>query len=101
MRLRVRLPEVRPDEYAVPLSCPYGCGGHYFALHERRRKVLSDPTYPEVKVRRYKCLTCRRSFRVNPVGVSAHHRAQRAPERLRGIGILLYVLGLSYGGVVD
>lgn len=97
MRLRVRLPEVRPEEYAIPLACPYGCGGRYFALHERRRKVLSDPTYHEVKVRRYKCLTCRRSFRVNPVGVSPHHRSQR----LRGIGILLYLLGLSYGGVVD
>jgi transposase-like protein len=97
MRLRVRLPEVRPDEYAIPLQCPYGCGGRYFALHERHRKVLADPTYSEVKVRRYKCLTCRRSFRVHPVGVSQHHRSQR----LRGIGILLYVLGLSYGGVVD
>jgi transposase-like protein len=97
MRLRVRLPEVRPDEYAIPLSCPYGCGGRYFALHERRRKVLSDPTYREVKVRRYKCVMCQRSFRVHPVGVSQHHRSQR----LRGIGILLYVLGLSYGGVVD
>jgi transposase-like protein len=97
MRLRVRLPEVRPDEYAVPLACPYGCGGRYFALHERRRKVLSDPTYGEVKVRRYKCTNCGHSFRVNPVGVSQHHRSQR----LRGIGILLYVLGLSYGGVVD
>jgi transposase-like protein len=93
----VRLPEVRPDEYAIPLSCPYGCGGRYFALHERRRKVLSDPTYNEVKVRRYKCVTCRRSFRVHPTGVSQHHRSQR----LRGIGIMLYVLGLSYGGVVD
>jgi transposase-like protein len=29
--------------------------------------------------------------------VSQHHRSQR----LRGIGILFYVLGLSYGGVVD
>lgn len=97
MRLRVRLPEVQPDEYVIPLHCPYGCGGRYFALHERRRKVLGDPTYHEVKVRRYKCLTCRRSFRVHPTGVSQHHRSQR----LRGIGILLYVLGLSYGGVVD
>lgn len=64
MRLRVRLPEVQPDEYVIPLHCPYGCGGRYFALHERRRKVLGDPTYQEVKVRRYKCLSCRRSFRV-------------------------------------
>lgn len=97
MRLRVRLPEVRPDEYAIPLSCPYGCGGRYFALHDQCHKVLGDPTYHAVQVRRYKCVTCRRSFRVHPTGVSQHHRSQR----LRGIGVLLYILGLSYGGVAD
>lgn len=97
MRLRVRLPEVRPDEYAIPLSCPYGCGGRYFALHDQCHKALGDPTYREVQVRRYKCVSCRRSFRVHPTGVSQHHRSQR----LRGIGVLLYVLGLSYGGVAD
>jgi transposase-like protein len=58
---------------------------------------LGDPTHREVQVRRYKCVSCRRSFRVHPVGVSRHHRSQR----LRGIGVLLYVLGLSYGGVAD
>jgi transposase-like protein len=58
---------------------------------------LGDPTYKEVKVRRYKCVKCRRSFRVHPSGVSQHHRSQR----LRGVDILLYVLGLSYGGVAD
>lgn len=97
MRLRVRLPEVRPDEYAIPLNCPYGCGGRYFALHDQCHKPLGDPTYGEVQVRRYKCVSCRRSFRVHPTGVSQHHRSQR----LRGIGVLLYVLGLSYGGVTD
>jgi transposase-like protein len=97
MRLRLRLPEVHPDEYAIPLNCPYGCGGHYFALHDQCHKPLSDPTYREVRVRRYKCVSCRRSFRVHPTGVSQHHRSQR----LRGIGVLLYVLGLSYGGVAD
>jgi transposase-like protein len=97
MRLRVRLPEVRPDEYAIPLSCPYGCGGRYFALHDQCHKSLGDPTYREVQVRRYKCVKCRRRFRVHPTGVSQHHRSQR----LRGIGVLLYVLGLSYGGVAD
>jgi hypothetical protein len=95
MRLRLRLPEVRPEEYAVPLSCPYGCGGHYFALHQQCAKVIGDPNHHEVRVRRYKCVRCGRSFRVHPTGVSGHHRSQR----LRGIGVMLYVLGLSYGGV--
>lgn len=95
MRLQLRLPEVVPDEYRVPLSCPYGCGGQYFALHEACAKEISDPSYRAVKVRRYKCVKCRRTFRVHPTGVSGHHRSQR----LRGIGVMLYVLGLSYGGV--
>ena len=58
---------------------------------------LGDPNYRAAVVRRYKCVTCGRSFRVHPTGVSRHHRSQR----LRGIGVLFYVLGLSYGGVAD
>lgn len=97
MRLRLRLPEVRPDEYIVPEVCPYGCGGRYYSLHEYCRKAVADPTYSEVIVRRYKCVGCGRSFRVHPTGISADHRS----HRLRGIGVMLYVLGLSYGGVAD
>lgn len=97
MRLRLRLPEVRPDEYQIPHTCPYGCGGRHFALHQRWPKAVADPDYREVIVRRYKCLRCERSFRVHPTGITADHRSQR----LRGIGVMLYVLGLSYGGVAD
>src|SRR5829696_4340132 len=97
MRLRLRLPEVRPDEYKVPMTCPYGCGGRYFALHQQCRKEMSDPHHATVQIRRYKCVRCGRSFRVHPTGVGRHHRSQR----LRGIGVMLYVLGLSYGGVAD
>lgn len=97
MRLRLRLPEVRPDDYRVPQVCPYGCGGRVFALHQRWPKRVADSVYAEVIVRRYKCVCCGRSFRVHPVGINADHRSQR----LRGIGVMLYVLGLSYGGVAD
>jgi transposase-like protein len=97
MRLRLRLPEVHPDEYEIPHTCPYGCGGSYFALHQRWHKAVADPDYSEVIVRRYKCVKCGRSFRVHPTGISADHRSQR----LRGIGVMLYALGLSYGGVAD
>lgn len=97
MRLRLRIPGVRPDEYAIPHTCPYGCGRQYFALHQRWRKRVADTIYTEVIVRRYKCVRCGRSFRVHPTGISADHRSQR----LRGIGVMLYVLGLSYGAVAD
>jgi transposase-like protein len=99
MRLQIRLPEVKPDEYVVPKICPYaGCGGRYFAVHQQHcAKALADQSYPAVNVKRYTCLRCRRSFRVYPTGVSAQQRSQR----LQAIGIMLYVLGLSYGGVAD
>ena len=97
MRIRLRLPEVVPDEYVIPLTCPYGCGGGYFALHQQCRKAMADPSCSAVEVRRYKCVRCGRSFRVHPTGVSRHHRSQR----LRAIGVMLYVLGLSYGAVAD
>ena len=66
MRLRLRLPEVVPGEYAVPMACPYGCGGRYFALHQQCRKEMADPSCREVAVRRYKGVKCKRSFRVHP-----------------------------------
>lgn len=97
MRLRIRLPEVRPDEYAIPLECPYSCGGRVFALHQTHTKRLDDIDYTEVTVRRYRCVQCRRCFRVYPTGVTHAPRSQK----LRAVSVLLYVLGLSYGGVAD
>lgn len=97
MRLRIRLPEVRPDEYEIPLECPYGCGGRVFALHQTHAKVLADIDYTSVTVRRYRCVQCRHCFRVYPTGVTHAPRSQR----LRAVSVLLYVLGLSYGGVAD
>jgi hypothetical protein len=82
MRLRIRLPEVRPDEYAVPLDCPYGCGGRTFALHQTHEKRLADVTHLAVRVRRYRCVACRRCFRVYPTGVTHSPRSQQ----LRGVG---------------
>ncbi|MBU1742440.1 MAG: hypothetical protein KKC37_12925, partial [Proteobacteria bacterium] len=44
---------------------------------------------------RYQCLRCFRTHRVYPRGVSKDHISQR----VKGLGILLYLLGLSYGAV--
>jgi len=99
MRIRMHLPRVEPDEYEMPAVCPHeGCEGQHFKLHQRHcRRAVLDPDHDQVNVRRYRCLTCRRTFRVYPRGVS---NAQRS-DRLRGIGVMLYVLGLSYGAVED
>jgi transposase-like protein len=99
MRIRMRLPEVEPTNWAEPENCPLGnCRGRYFKVHQLRcTKQLLDPNHDRVTAKRYQCLSCKRTFRVYPRGVS---RAQRS-DRLKGIGIMFYVLGLSYGGVED
>jgi hypothetical protein len=50
-----------------------------------------------VEAQRQRCLRCDRTFRVYPKGVS---RAQQS-DALKAFSVLLYVLGLSYGGVSD
>jgi hypothetical protein len=99
MRLKVILPKVEPDVYDMPEECPYGCGGKHFKPHGVRgeRKPLRDPKYDEVVSYRYKCIRCGRSFRVYPRGVGPGPQS----DRLKGMSVLLYVLGVSYGGVED
>ena len=96
MRLKMILPEVVPTEIRRPLLCPYkGCGGRHFRLHQVVEKPLRDTRYPEVEAHRCECLRCGRTFRVYPRGVT---RAQIS-LRVKGLGVLLYLLGLSYGAV--
>ncbi len=99
MRLRMRLPQVDPDTYEDPRVCPYAdCDGQHFKVHQPVcAKPVQDPDHTQVQAKRYKCLKCKQTFRVYPQGVS---QAQRS-DRLKGIGVMLYVLGLSYGGTAD
>jgi len=96
MRLQLILPQVLPMEIHPPTVCPYpGCDGRHFQLHQAVEKPLRDTRYPEVEARRYACLRCGRTFRVYPQGVT---RAQTS-LRVKGLAVLLYLLGLSYGAV--
>lgn len=47
--------------------------------------------------RRYRCLKCHSTFRVYPHGISHDQQS----DTLKGLSVLLYVLGLSYQGVAD
>ena len=96
MRLELLLPPVEPEEWQAPSVCPYArCGGRHFRLHQVVSKPLRDTVYQTVTARRYQCLRCRRTFRVYPTGV------KRAPtsQRVKGLAVMLYLLGLSYGAV--
>jgi transposase-like protein len=94
MRLQLILPQVNPREFKKPLVCPHkGCQGRYFQHHQQVDKPLKDTAYGAVSAHRYRCLRCLRTFRVYPQGVT---RAQTS-QRVKGLGLMLYMLGLSYG----
>ena len=96
MRLRILLPKVKPEAITVPTQCAYaGCGGKKFDLRQQVSKALHDTVYQEVQVPRSQCLRCKRTFRVYPEGTS---RAQTS-QRVKGLAVMLYLLGLSYGAV--
>ncbi len=96
MRVRILLPKVKPEAISVPTQCVYaGCGGRKFHLRQEVRKPLRDTVYQEVQVPRYQCLKCQRTFRVYPEGTT---RAQTS-QRVKGLAVMLYLLGLSYGAV--
>jgi len=58
-------------------------------------KALRDTVYQEVRVHRYQCLRCKRTFRVYPQGTTNAQTSQR----VKGLAVMLYLLGLSYGAV--
>jgi len=96
MRLNLILPVVEPDHYLAPQHCANPkCKGKYFRLRQEVQKNVRDTRYEQVVVHRYECLRCHRTFRVYPQGILAGQFSQRA----KGMGVMLYVLGLSYGAV--
>jgi len=97
MRLRIVLPKVNPEAVPVPSRCVYeGCGGRKFHLRQQVVKALRDTVYQQVQVPRYQCLRCKRTFRVYPEGTT---KAQQTSQRVKGLAVMLYLLGLSYGAV--
>ena len=96
MRLKLLLPPVEPNEFAEASVCPYAkCGGQHFHFLQAVPKPVRDTVYREVTARRYECLRCGRTFRVYPLGISE----DQTSARLKGLAVLFYIMGLSYGAV--
>lgn len=96
MRLKLLLPQVEPERYPEPRQCPNPqCQGQRFHMRQEVPKPLRDTVLQEVTARRYECLRCGTTFRVYPQGVSSDHISQR----LKGLAVLFYIMGLSYGAV--
>lgn len=87
----LRLPEVKRRTEERPKRCLY-CGGGIFQRWGRVDKAVKDVQVKHVKVYRYRCCGCKRTFRHYPEGNS---RADQT-ERLRLLAVLLWKLGLSY-----
>jgi transposase-like protein len=96
MRLKLILPVVKPEQIRKPEKCiDPKCGGKHFKVHQAVKKAIRDSKYSEVGALRYECLKCRRTFRVYPTGV----QAGQVSQRVKGMAVMLYLLGLSYGAV--
>jgi len=94
MRLNLILPVVDPEQFIEPTHCvDPKCKGDRFLPWQAVKKNVRDTEYEEVTARRYKCMQYGRTFRVYPRGVQPGQMSQR----VKGMGVLLYVLGLSYG----
>jgi hypothetical protein len=106
MHLTVRRAKVQPTEIRAPTRCPLPArlnskrtrSDTRFRLHQVVcRKPLRDTHYSEVLCHRYRCLKYHSCFRVYPTGVSNDHQS----DTLKGLSLLLCILGLGYQGVVD
>lgn len=96
MRLSLLLPPVHPEVYPDVTNCPYaGCGGRHVQPWQAVPKPLRDTQLHHVIARRYRCVRCGRTFRVYPAGVSH----DQTSARLKGVAVMFYVLGMSYGAV--
>jgi transposase-like protein len=96
MRLHLLLSKVEPNAITEPAECIYaGCASKRLQVHQPVKKALRDTMHRQVEAYRYRCLKCGRTFRVYPQGVS---QAQTS-DRVKGLAIMLYLLGLSYGAV--
>jgi len=87
----LKLPDVKRKAEARPSKCPY-CAGETFQRWGAVNKPVKDVRVRNVKLYRYRCCHCQRTFRHYPAG---NTRAEQT-ERLRQFAILPWSLGLSH-----
>jgi hypothetical protein len=91
MELHLIMPVVEPENITHPTACLY-CNGKNLRLQQKIKKILRDTLYEEVTIYRYQCLTCHRTFRIYPQGVTNAQISQR----IRGFIVSLYLMGYNH-----
>jgi transposase-like protein len=87
----LKLPNVKRKREERPRKCRY-CEGETFQRWGQVNKPVKDMRVRQVKVYRYRCCQCKRTFRHYPEGNSCADQT----ERLRVFAVLLWRLGLSH-----
>ena len=92
--LVLKLPVVKRNAEERPKECPY-CSGEIFQRWGQVKKPVKDMRCRKVRVYRYRCCRCGRTFRHYPAGTT---RADQT-ERLRMFAVICWRMGLSHRGV--
>jgi transposase-like protein len=87
----LKLPNVKRKTENRPRKCRY-CEGNTFQRWGQVNKPVKDVRVRNVKVYRYRCCHCQRTFRDYPEGNTSADQT----ERLRAFAVLLWTLGLSH-----
>ena len=90
----LQLTKVERNKRERPKGCPY-CGGEILQRWGQSKREIKDTKIRTVKVHRYKCTKCGRTFRHYPDGIS--HTQQS--ERMKQLAVICWSFGLSYRGV--
>ncbi len=90
----LQLPKVKRQRETRPKKCAY-CKGEILQRWGEVKKPVRDTKVRNVRVYRYKCCACKRTFRHYPEGVDRAYQT----ERLRKLAMLCWKLGLSYRGI--
>lgn len=94
MKISLTIPSVNQAPADRPGACLYCCGQPILNRHGTVSKPVKDHRLSRVIAHRYKCLSCKRTFRHYPIGITKKDQSQR----LVVLAALMYGLGLSCSG---
>ncbi len=90
----LKLPDVKGIAEKRPHHCP-SCKGEILQRWGGRERKIRDHQVKAALVYRYRCASCRHTFRHYPDGVDQAQQSQR----LRKLAAICWTLGLSYRGM--
>jgi len=90
----LKLPDVKRYTETRPKRCPK-CDGETFQRWGQVKKPVRDTRARNVRVYRYRCCRCGKTFRYYPGGITKADQT----ERLRLFAVICWTMGMSYRGV--